>query len=539
MLTAVAMQPIFVAAFWRVTWDDSAITLAFARTFAQTGVIEGTAGSGIIEGYSTPLWMFAMAAIARIVGDAGILLTAAKVGTCLLGMGNVVLVRQVLKAWGEDFVADLTAGVFGLLELTIYESINAMETPLMLTLLLTAVLFLPRGTKGRPVLFTASLCLFVLVRFEAILLALPLLLFVEPWRRRVMVGAACALTFLASELARLYYFGSWLPATIQAKRHLPYSAATRLLELKRHLLPAITLSRSLAMPLIVLLLACGLAWISGRSALLKAWSDLREHGRTHHEIHIAIALGAAGLLLDFGVGQNWGPTDRELFAALPFLVYLLLRMTMTIAGSAHRRSILSAVLLALVSYRVVRTWQRMAEPAAPLYMPMITVQRVASLATPVEQIREAANLPELTFATPDVGGVMLFGKHLRVLDLGLLCDRRLSRTGYAGAADYLLTERRPEVFEVHSFWTSLVGVEFAPALYENYVPMVVNDTRYFVRRDVFARFADRTVSRDFTASGIALAGGKSAINAGPTYPDYADVDSRINRKYGTYATFRE
>ena len=51
--------------FWSITWDDSAITLGFARSFALTGRIEPTPGSGIVEGYSTTLWMLLMTVAAK------------------------------------------------------------------------------------------------------------------------------------------------------------------------------------------------------------------------------------------------------------------------------------------------------------------------------------------------------------------------------------------------------------------------------------------------------------------------------------------
>jgi hypothetical protein len=197
------------------------------------------------------------------------------------------------------------------------------------------------------------------------------------------------------------------------------------------------------------------------------------------------------------------------------------------------------VLVLLAGYRTVRTAQRLANPDAPLYMPMITVERIAALGPPVERIRAAAGLPSLTFATPDVGGVSLFAEHLRILDLGLLCDRRLAAAGYAGANAYIFNQRQPEVIEVHNFWSVLTGIDHAGALYEGYVPMLVDGKRYFVRRDVFARFAGRTSVRRFTEDGHPQAGDEARSQVGLVYPDYSAVDFGMNRKFGTYSTFIE
>jgi hypothetical protein len=238
--------------------------------------------------------------------------------------------------------------------------------------------------------------------------------------------------------------------------------------------------------------------------------------------------------LDFAVGQNWGPPDRELFSTLPFLVYVAMRAIWGVARSERNRNIVAVVLVLLVGYRTVRTAQRLASPDAPLYMPLITVNNIAGLAPPVKRIREAAGLPEVTFATPDIGGVALFGDGLRILDLGLLCDRRLAHTGYDGAAKYILEDRRPELMEVHTFWTVLTGVD-GPELYRQYVPVLVDRKRYFVRRDVFSRFAGRMTSRRFLESGHPQAEDDAALG----YPDYSEADYKVNRTFGSYFAFRD
>lgn len=199
-VSALVGHPILVFAFWSRTWDDSAITMAYARTFAHTGVIEATPGSGIVEGYSTTLWMLVLAALARAASNPSALLAAAKILSCLLGTLNIVLVRSVVRKWGRNTLAYITAGVFGLMELTLYESINAMEGPLMLTLMLTAVLCLPLKRRTHATIFKICCCLFVLARFEAILLIVPLLFFVGPWTRRLFILASWLTTLAAAEL---------------------------------------------------------------------------------------------------------------------------------------------------------------------------------------------------------------------------------------------------------------------------------------------------------------------------------------------------
>lgn len=268
------------------------------------------------------------------------------------------------------------------------------------------------------------------------------------------------------------------------------------------------------------------------------WLKLKMRLKTVGDIRIAAVIAATGLLIDFGVGQNWGPPDREMFVALPFLVYCLLRLIFWLANTDQRRRAVCALLLVLVGYRVVRTAQRLHQPFAPIYMPLITVNVIGSLVPPVERMREAAGLPVLTFASPDVGGTMLFGENLRVIDLGMLCDRRLARTGYVDAAQYILDQRLPEVIEVHSYWTLLTKVGESQEFYGKYLPVVINRKRYFVRRDVFEKFAPMTMTRSFTPRGHPQPEDDADTGAAVVYPNYGEGDYRINKMYGSYAVFR-
>jgi hypothetical protein len=347
----------------------------------------------------------------------------------------------------------------------------------------------------------------------------------------------------AAEVARWRYFAALVPNTITAKRHFPYSMPTMALEIQRHLRPAITLARALVVLLLVLLFACFLRRkdlydTAKRARQSEFWVKLQSHFQPAGDTQIAVVIAVTGLLIDFGVGQNWGPPDRELFVALPFLIYILLRLTFSLANNYERRRAVYVLLLVLVGYRVVRTSQRLQNPYAPVYMPMITVKVISTLVPPVERMRRAAGLQVLTFASPDVGGPMLFGENLHVIDLGMLCDRRLAQTGYISASQYILKERLPEVIEIHSFWTLLAQVGDSQELYREYVPVVIDRKRYFVRRDVFGEFAPMTVTRAFTQSGHPQPEDDADVGAQVVYPDYGEGDYRINKVYGTYAVFR-
>ena len=475
--------------------------------------------------------MLVLAALARIAGSPAALLASARIVTCLLNLANILLIRHLIRRWHRPLLADLTAGLFGLTELTLFESLNAMEGPLMLTLMLALALLLPLRTRRQSLLFAVLGSLFVLTRFEAILLLLPLLLLVTPFRRSFALLAAWGATFALEELWRFRTFGAWVPNTILAKRHVPYLAASRTGELFRHLHPLVTLRQTLEPALVLLVCAIALAaWNRTRPAPFSSGS-LR---LVPWDLRIATLVAATGLLLDFAVGANWGPPDRELFSTLPFVLYLLLRLAFLLAAQPRAARLLTVILVALAGYKGARILGRMHQPDAPLYMPRITVANLASVTPAIERIRTAAGLPTLTFATPDVGGVMLFGENLHILDLGLLCDRHLAATGYTDVLPYVFMQRRPEVIEIHGWWTTLAGFDRTPLLQQQYGILFLDRKRFFVRRDLLAAIAPSLRARTFLPDGRPQPADDTDAHS---YLRYEAPDLQINRAYATYAVF--
>jgi hypothetical protein len=66
----------------------------------------------------------------------------------------------------------------------------------------------------------------------------------------------------------------------------------------------------------------------------------------------------------------------------------------------------------------------------------------------------------------------------------LLTNRRLAREGY-GAIAAVLMDEKPEVIEVHQHWARLPKLYELPEFIENYRPAIIDNTRFFVRNDVF------------------------------------------------------
>ena len=515
--------------FWHLTWDDSAITLGFARTFASTGRIEPTPGSGIVEGYSTTLWMLLMAAVAKIADSPATLLAAAKTATLLLNLGNIVLIRQWLRTWTPEILANLAAGFMGC-ELMFYETINGMETPLMLTLIMTMLLLRRRSGLVAYGCFALSGCAFLLTRWEAAWLLLPFVLAEKPARRTFVTAGTWLATFIASNLIRLRYFGSIIPNTIIAKRGTPYSEPSLGLgrQILRHL-GAVGNVIGYSEVMLILLLASVLSGSLVEPRLAK--QRFAEALRASWELRFTVLFAAFCLFLTIVIGPNWGPPARSFYCGWPFLFCLLLLPVILDRGAFPW---IPAVLCIIGLVRTASAVHDMSKPDGPIYMPGATVDKVASLNTGLAELQAALRHRNLLFAGPDMGGILLYSNGIRVLDLGALCDPVLAKRGYDVAIKYVLQERQPDVIDVHWNWTEQTKFQTSALFLSRYTPVYVRGFRLFIARNLVAQMDPSRLSKHrFTADGHT----EVQIPGNGEYRTYGPADYFLNHEFGTYYIF--
>ncbi len=323
MLVAIVLLAQIIVAwrFWALTWDDSAITLGFARTFALTGRIEPTPGSGIVEGYSSTLWMLLMAAAAKLLSTPSALLAFAKLSTLLLNLANILLIRRWFLTWSNEICANLIAGSIAC-GFMFYETINGMETPLILTLVMVMLLLLPSPTRIGRLGYLLAGSAFLLTRWEAAWLVVPFVL-VDRTRHRAIVSAVTWLSvFLVSNLVRWYYFGSMLPNTIIAKRGIPYTKPSVSLELQRHWQEPLGIIASCKVMLLLLFVFA----ICDRFVLRRQKSLLQRIARPLRDcwqLRFTLLFILSSLVLSTAIGTNWGPPFRSFYSGWPFLFCLL------------------------------------------------------------------------------------------------------------------------------------------------------------------------------------------------------------------------
>jgi hypothetical protein len=518
--------------FRALTWDDAAITLGFARTFAHTGRIEPTHGSGIVEGYSTTMWMLLMAGAAEFLPTPASLLLFAKLSTLLFNLANLVMIRRWYTSWHSELMGNLVAGTVGC-TLMFYESINGMETPLLLTLILCLLLLSSQPTRSSRILYLVAGCALVLVRFEAAWLLIPFVVLDRPRRRAISSAMTWIAFFALSTYIRWCYFGSVLPNTVFAKDGVPYSHFSAALEIRRHLAEPKSILVFIAPMLLGGILL--LHYRKKHLGVLSFWALVcRSYVHRSGPLYFCSVFSLCALALSTAIGWNWGPALRSFYPAWPFLLGLAFVPLLPRRGEASSNPIFLWTTLAICTFASVHCGllvKDLAAQRAPLYMPYATIVRMNAMNSVLRHIQEAAHQQKVLYAGPDMGAIMLYSNNVRVVDLGLLCDPVLSRQRYRAIDSYVLERRHPDIIEVHEKWTALSRFGDYPDFLSNYRPVFVDGVRVFITRKMISRVDPaRFQDRPFDADGRA---GDTDLRKFP-YITYQDQDLQLNRLFGRY-----
>jgi hypothetical protein len=477
-------------------WDDGAITLAFSKTFAETGRLALTAVSEQVEGFSSTAWFAVNAVVAlfRPSFEQAIFWSQIATGAAIaLAVVFVWLIARKLALRGDTTFALLV--VLVLFGPTISEIANGMEMGLFAASALALIYWL--YFSPRIGLAVAAAAVFLACRFEAMvwfaMMMVPLLL-----QRRYKLFFGMALAGLAVtgllEAVRFVAFHDWLPNTIYAKTNPPYRwpNTSRLVTQLHGTVDALT-------GLFYFLAACCIAFVVSRKARADLWAALRRPWNVPDAVIVLLAPVVAAIVLSTLIGLNTGYPGRMQFPALPcalllsgliFDRYLAPRLT----GSTARIVLsLSAIAIILVSLplsaalpiRVARAQVRV-DREELVHAVEVNPASYRRTALAVERVRQLAGMNTITFMTPDVGGVGLCCSRQRVVDLGLLTNRQLGHEGYAAFPEVFRRER-PDVVEVHSVWGVFSKIYALPDFVAGYQPALIDDTRFFVRDDLARR----------------------------------------------------
>ncbi len=464
----------------RSSWDDGAITAAFARTFAHTGRIALTPVSEQVEGFSSVLWLLLLSVPALVTANPWLIVVWMKLCSAAAFLGSLLALRPIASRYlRSDFSV---AGAVFLLAVTIApfrETMNGMEMNLcmLLTLVLCGVLLASRSPWLQMVLATAISCLLLLTRFEAPYLLLflygGLLLSGASKRRILIVTIADALCFFMEEVWRYKVFHLWMPNTVYAKQWMPYQPPRTLHLLIRNRVDASSeLLLIFGWPIAVLFVGWLLA---GRP--LKG--ELFRSGTQAHGAMLLVSMVGGGALFGLVFGQNWGHPGRMILGFLPFMVLSIVYITerAKVFGNYSRVRVFAVILLGQLLW-----WGRQAFIPA-WHDSQVSIALLEREGKAANQIRLLLNKQTASVMIPDVGGAALCCENLEIHDVALLTNSYLARRGYAAFDEYA-RQVNPEIVEIHGMWSDLTKF-YSNASLRNYGLVGAAGVRMLVRPDLY------------------------------------------------------
>jgi hypothetical protein len=456
-------------------WDDGAITLAFARTFARHGRVALTPRSEVVEGFSSVSW-FLINSLVALAGPSyrSALLISQTLSVLCIGACTMLLARSCALLGLNRLFSALAVMAFAAWGCSFSEAGNGMEMGLLAAacLLMINELLSPRP---RLLLLCGGVVLAVTTRFEAVLYVglLGLSVVSVPGRRAFW---AMALTGLIAVIVlsgwRLAAFSDVLPNTYWAKRWPPYAA----FGLGDRLAAGLELLSFFVVPLVAL-------GIAGRRAGFSLAAALRGRRR-------AVAIIAAPILgavaMGTLTGKHWGYYGRMAYFAFPPAVLLLavLFSEWIDAGRSRLRvavavgSFASAVAVSMVGF-----------PAGALGAALgggrfgVTPHTYAKSGEVFRRLAAAAELEHPVILTSDVGGLALCCDEFKIVDLGFLSNRRLAHDG-PGAIGGILDAESPDLVEAHWEWAAAGRLYEQPSFRARYVPAFAGGTKLWIRTDV-------------------------------------------------------
>lgn len=527
------------ARWWNRAWDDMAITLGFARTFAETGMIAPTPYSAPVEGTSSLLWMFLNAALYLFHHSPDVLFAQAKVLGIAFLLLDVGIVFAVAVACGVSRpLAFITSLVFAGSFPAIIESVNGMENPMYIFLYCVAFIsYFQMLEKKYFAIFLLTSCAILFVRWESIWFLVPFAL-INWWRFGIRGFFAIQhwiwfVLFAGMAAWRFAVFGDIVPNTVRAKGHPPYSPGFSGDVAELTVTYTDKVAEVLAQINPFLFLAVGAAVIALAFMAFRAWKATpppRQFAKAMPwTIRLSIAIVVAGGIFAAATWGNWGYRGRMFFIALPFLL-VTLAWSFERLARANRFPVFATNAIAVVAGAAAVTYgMRMAQAYLDSYGP--TVADIARILPAVESAKRLTGLSRLTLAHPDLGGLLLYGDGIRIIDTALLCNGPMARQGYDAFPTEIFERERPDVIQTHGTWTRHTGIAQDEAFYKDYAPIFLDGVRLFMRRDLLAKIpADQRERRAFSANG-----GTDAYDQSLLWSRHSSkTDFAINRRFGYY-----
>lgn len=511
-VTVLAAHLVILLAVGLESWDDGYITLALARTFAETGHIGLTPVSEHVEGATSPLWFLLMAGIYKIgiTSFAGFHVASQVVAALCSAAAAVIFYRLVQPA--APRAAWLITVLVFLLGPIRAETGNGMEMSL-LCLVVLGMLLLLRDDDGRHWSGVAALAALVpWIRLEAtgyvIAGTVAVWLFSSPRNRRSLVAIVLASfgSVAVLVLVRYLVFGTVLfTNTMIAKQMPPYSppypsAAWWGQQVDGLIFePVVT-----ALPAVVVFLI--LLRMSGQR-LGEKFGALKDR-MLARSVPLPVSFGLAYAAAFFGFtavfGANVFTLPGRMGMSATVLLVVAAMSSVSLTEPARRRTLPRGAKLAvvglflvpcvgLIAYDTIGMTMRVAQlvsddERAKVY----SFSAFRANGEAMERIRVLLGLPQISILLTDVGQPGLCCKNVEILDFGLLTNSELTRTGWSGFPEYL-REQSPDLIQLHSSFTQESGITRDEYFTANYVPVFIDISLFYLRKDHYEKLKDTCV----------------------------------------------
>jgi hypothetical protein len=455
--------------------------VAFARTFARVGRIALTPLSEQVEGFSSLSWFLIQAGAARTGLSAADSILVSQALAAICAVASVALMIDLGRRLDlKPHTLAAVAWMFALAGPLVTETAAGMEMGLLCLSGLTLVRSL--YFKRNLALALGASAIFLTTRFESCLyyafLITPLALRRE-FRTFAGLAAFGLSVFAAEEAWRWTLFGDWMPNTVRAKMQPAYSPHSGL---------SPVLSRLNALGELGAGCSALLGLVAIMAMILPRPAPRTEPSASRHlwlaVISPIVAVEAFALI---GGRNSTGPLGRMQLLALPFLLLVIGRLFDRLSEPLpdEKRRLLAmtcAVVSLSVGWFLSPVGTAMAVFAPPNLFAFVTPASMQLTGQAADRVRTLLGQPQLTFMTPDLGGVGLCCDRLRVVDLALLANGRLARRGYQDMAAVLDLER-PDVIEAHGAWSKESRLTSLSGFSQRYTPALVDGTRLYVRND--------------------------------------------------------
>lgn len=495
-------------------WDDGAITLAYGKTLAENGYFALTASSEVVEGSSSLLLVFVSGLFFYMtgVGFLGSIYFAQFIALLFLAISLYLLYKFLLTKFESVIPVFMILFFVGFMPMFMSEVMNGMEMTLFAMLFLLLVF---SYEERSPVVFII-LPLLLLTRFEAIFylgFSLMGLLFFDKENRARIVGYLIytGFIFLIITSCRYLYFGDVLPNTIYAKMHPPYTHEGIMLRLWGKISGGMEFFIVyFPMLLIIDFLSLDKEFRRNLARSISAW-----------------------VILSFGVfafitGKNWGYSGRMVLAAMPLFIVILgtgaarladisvsvndikifqlkqrAGLIIAIGGIALTFAVnanlgVSNLKQALIGGYHQGYWlpsnltRRLDNKFKNNTSYGVTPENYRITGLAVDNLRETLGLEIISFMVPDVGGLGLCCKKIKVIDSALLTNHFMAKNGYVSFPSYLESED-PDVIETHGIWSEVTGIYENIYFKDNFVAVIVDGNLLWLNKRLFGELTQNTL----------------------------------------------